>query len=124
MLEYRDLTNRFIGLAIEVRRNIGPGLLEAVYKDFLSAELEDAGIAHRCKVAIPVFYKGGSRPLGFRADLVVDSKVIVEVKATAAPNPAFEPRLLTYLHMSHIRVGLPDELPCPRLRDGLRCFIV
>jgi GxxExxY protein len=81
MLQHQMPTERVIGLAIEVHRATGPGLLESVYADFLSDELEAAGIPFQRKAAIPVVYKGRRPAKGFRADLLVDHAVIVEVKA-------------------------------------------
>ena len=70
MLAYRDLTNRIIGLAIEVHRTIGPGLLESVYAECLCDELAQAGIPFQPQAGVPVTYKGKTLPLGFRADIL------------------------------------------------------
>jgi GxxExxY protein len=124
MLAYRDLTNRIIGLAIEVHRTIGPGLLESVYAECLCDELAQAGVPFQRQVGVPVTYKGRSLPLGFRADILVADVVIVEVKAVAALLPAHDAQILTYLRMSHIRIGLLMNFHATRLKDGLRRFIV
>ena len=71
MLEHRDLTERVIGLAIEVHRAIGPGLLESVYAECMALELQQANIAFQNQVMVPVIYKGTTIPLGFRADIVL-----------------------------------------------------
>jgi GxxExxY protein len=124
MLAYRDLTNRIIGLAIEVHRTIGPGLLESVYAECLCDELAQAGIPFQPQAGVPVTYKGKTLPLGFRADILVADAIIVEVKAVAALLPAHDAQVLTYLRMSHIRVGLLMNFHAIRLKDGLRRFIV
>jgi GxxExxY protein len=124
MLAYRDLTNRIIGLAIEVHRTIGPGLLESVYAECLCDELAQAGIPFQRQVGVPVTYKGKTLPLGFRADILVADVVLVEVKAVAALLPAHDAQVLTYLRMSHIRVGLLMNFHVTRLKDGLRRFII
>jgi GxxExxY protein len=124
MLEHRDLTERVIGLAIEVHRTVGPGLLESVYETGLCVELKQAGIPFRRQVSIPVVYKGTSVSVGFRADIVVADAVILEIKGVAAFIPAHEAQILTYLRMSHIRVGLLLNFHAPRLKDGLLRFIV
>jgi GxxExxY protein len=124
LLAYRDLTNRIIGLAIEVHRTIGPGLLESVYAECLCDELAQAGIPFQRQVGVPVTYKGRTLPLGFRADIQVAEAVIVEVKAVTALLPAHDAQVLTYLRMSHIRVGLLMNFHATRLKDGLRRFIV
>lgn len=120
MLEHQHLTDRIIGLAIEVHRGTGPGLLESVYADFLADELEQAGIPFQQEVPIPVIYKGRRRDKGFRADLLVDNTVIVEVKAVATLAPIHDAQLLTYLRLSGIRVGLTMNFNTLRLTDGLR----
>ena len=124
MLARRDLTERIIGLAIEVHRESGPGLLESVYAGFLGLELRQAGIEFQTQVAVPVIYKGTTFPFGFRADMVVENAVILEIKAVTSFVPAQEAQILTYLRMSHIRIGLLINFHAPRLKDGLRRFIV
>lgn len=124
MLAYRDLTNRIIGLAIEVHRTIGPGLLESAYAECLCDELAQAGVPFQREAGEPVTYKGRTLPLGFRADILVADVVVVEVKAVAALLPAHDAQILTYLRMSHIRVGLLMNFHAKRLKDGLRRFIV
>jgi GxxExxY protein len=124
MLEHRSLTEKIIGLAIEVHRTVGPGLLESVYAECLAYELGHAGIGFETQVTVPVIYKGVTIPLGFRADMVVENTIIVEIKAVAALVPAHEAQLLTYLRMSQLRIGLLMNFHSPRLKDGLRRFIV
>jgi GxxExxY protein len=124
MLQHQTLTERIIGLAIEVHRGTGPGLLESVSADFLCDELEAAGVPVQREAAIPVAYKGSRRDKGFRADLLVDNAVIVEVKAVAALTAIHDAQLLTYLRMSGIRVGLLFNFNALRLIDGLRRRVV
>jgi GxxExxY protein len=124
MLQHRDLTDQIIGLAIEVHRTTGPGLLESIYKDFLCDELEEAGIPFQREAMIPITYKGKTRPRGFRADIVVANTVILEIKAVAAFLPAHDAQILTYLRMTTIRIGLLMNFHALRLKDGLRRFIV
>ncbi len=124
MLEHRDLTERIIGLAIEVHRQTGPGLLESVYAACMAFELEQAGIPLQRQLGIPVFYKGTQLPLGFRADLLVADTVILEVKAVPALLPAYEAQLLTYRRMSRLPVGLLMNFHATRLKDGLKRFII
>lgn len=131
MLEHRALTERLIGLAIDVHRTVGPGLLESVYQECLCLELEEAGIPFQSEVMVPVVYKGRTIPLGFRADILAAGAdilaagaVILEIKAVAALLPAHEAQLRTYLRMSQIRVGLLMNFHASRLKDGLLRFIV
>jgi GxxExxY protein len=124
VLIHRDLTERIIGLAIEVHRTVGPGLLESVYEAGMCFELKQAGIPFRRQVNIPVVYKGTSISLGFRADILVADSVILEIKGVSAFIPAHEAQILTYLRMSHIRVGLLLNFHASRLKDGLLRFAV
>src|SRR3954471_2353280 len=123
MLAYRDLTNRIIGLAIEVHRTIGPGLLESVYAECLYDELAQAGIPFQRQVGVPVTYKGKTLSLGFRADILVADAVLIEVNAIAALLPAHDGQVLTYLRTGPIRIGLLMNFHAPRLKDSPRRFI-
>jgi GxxExxY protein len=118
------LTEQIIGLAIEVHRNTGRGLLESVYEQCLCYELRNAGLCYERQVLIPVNYKGVAVGEGFRADVVVDRQVILEIKAVATVLPAHEAQLQTYLRMSGIHVGLLLNFNTSRLIDGLRRFVV
>ncbi len=121
---HQALSQRVIGLAIEVHRTIGPGLLESVYRECLCLELGEAGIPFANEVMVPVYYKDRNIPLGFRADIVVDHSIIIEVKAVASLLPVHEAQLLTYLRMSRIRVGLIMNFHANLLKDGLlRCIV-
>jgi GxxExxY protein len=124
MLTHRDLSNRIIGLAIEVHRNVGPGLLESVYAECLADELGQAGIPFQREVSVPVTYKGKTLPLGFRADILVANTILVEIKAVVALLPAHDAQILTYLRMSQIPVGLLMNFHAIRLKDGLRRFVI
>lgn len=124
MLIAAELTERIIALAIEVHRNTGRGLLESVYEQCLCHELSQAGLAFERQAAIPVTCKGANIGEGFRADIVVERKVILEVKAVATILPAHEAQLQTYLRMSGIPVGLLLNFNTSRLIDGFRRFVV
>ena len=124
MLEHRDLTNRIIGLAIEVHRHTCPGLLESIYEQCLCRELGDAGIAFARQVAIPIVYKGAPVGDGFKADIVVAYELILEIKAFAPILPIHEVQLRTYLRMRSIHVCLVLKFNMPGLVDGLRRYVV
>jgi GxxExxY protein len=123
VLRHQELTERVIGLAIEVHRKTGPGPLESVYAACRCFELEQAGIPLSRQVSIPVTYKGMSIPLGFRADILVADTVILEIKAVPALLPAHDAQLQTYLRMSGIPIGLLLNFHAARLTDGLRRFV-
>ena len=124
MLLARELTEQVIGLAIEVHRVIGPGMLESVYEGCLCHELAQAGIAFARQVGIPVTYKGVEFDEGFRADILVDHQVVVEIKAVANLVPAHDAQVLTYLRMSGLRVGLLMNFHARLLKHGLRRFVI
>lgn len=124
MLVDAGLTERIIGLAIEVHRNTGKGLLESVYEQCLCFELGQVGIPFERQAGIPVFYKGVPMEEGFRADIIVAGKVIIEIKAVTTILPVHEAQLQTYLRMSGIHVGLIMNFKARRLVDGLKRLIV
>ncbi len=124
MLAAERLTEQVIGLAIEVHRHTGRGLLESVYEQCLCYEFRRAAIPFERQVGIPVIYKGMALDEGFRADIVVERQVILEIKSVAAIIPAHEAQLQTYLRMSRIPVGLILNFNAPRLIDGLRRFVM
>lgn len=123
MPEPDRLTERIIGMAIEVHRTLGPGLLESVYKQCMATELAAANIPFQQEVVFPVVYKGTEIPLGFRADIVVANAVILEIKA-APTTPAHEAQLRTYLRLSQVSIGLLLNFHAVLLKDGIRRFIV
>ena len=124
MLLARELTERVIGLAIEVHRLTGPGMLESVYEGCLCHELAQAGIGFERQARIPVVYKGVRFEEGFRADVLVDRQLVVEIKAVADIVPVHEAQILTYLRMSGLRLGLLFNFHARLLKDGLQRFVV
>ncbi|MEZ6243204.1 MAG: GxxExxY protein [Phycisphaerales bacterium] len=112
-------TDRVIGAAIEVHSCLGPGLLESAYECALTHELVGRGADVRRQVEVPVEYKGIQLDAGFRIDLLVDSSVVVELKAVERILPVHEAQLLTYLKLSRLRVGLLINFNVQRLKDGI-----
>jgi len=118
-----DLTERIIKCAIEVHRQLGPGLLESTYGEAYSIELEDEGLKYRRQLVIPVIYKG--RTIGeYRLDLMVEDLVIVEIKSVERFDPVFEAQLLTYLKITGKKVGLLLNFNSRLLKDGIQRFIL
>jgi len=114
------LTETIIGAAIEVHRNLGPGLLESIYEDCLCWELRQCGIAFLRQPFLPVIYKGSRLAAWYRPDLVIDSKVIVEVKAVEKVIEVHSAQLLTYMKLTEIRVGLLFNFNAPNLVGGMK----
>lgn len=123
MLTHEELTERVIGLAINVHRELGPGLLESVYETCLAFELKQAGVPFRRQVSMPVVYRSVRLQTGFRADLLIADHLIVEIKAVERLTREHEAQLLTYLRMSRCEVGLLLNFNALRLKDGLRRLV-
>jgi GxxExxY protein len=105
-LIHEDLTERVIGAAIEVHREIGPGPMESAYEECLCHELRLRGLAFARQIPLPVRYKGVSLDCGYRLDLVVEDSLVLELKCVEHILPVHEAQLLTYLKMTGKRVGL------------------
>ena len=100
------LTQEIIGAAIEIHRHLGPGLLESAYEECLCHELKVRGLNFRRQVSLPVVYKGVSLDCGYKMDLVVEDRVVIELKCVEAVLGVHQAQLLTYLKLSGRRVGL------------------
>jgi GxxExxY protein len=114
------LTGAVIGAAIEVHRILGPGLLESVYHRSLCHELELRGIPHRPLVPVPVRYKGLDLGDNLVLDILVDGRLILELKAVERLEGVHEAQLLTYLRLSGIRLGLLINFNVRFLKDGIK----
>ena len=117
--EINLLTERVIGAAIEVHRTLGPGLLESTYEECLCRELSLRRIEFTRQVSLPIEYKGVKLDCGYRLDLLISNKVVVEVKSVHALEPIHKAQLLTYLRVGGWRVGLLINFNVPVLRDGI-----
>lgn len=121
--EINQLSNRVIGAAIEVHRALGPGLLESVYETCLMCELNQMGIAVERQVEVPVEYKGKRIECGFRADMVINESIIMELKSVDALQPIHEAQLITYLGLSGYRLGLLMNFNEKLLKNGIKRLI-
>jgi GxxExxY protein len=119
-----ELTNRIIEAAIEVHRNLGPGLIESVYETCLCHELTERMFQFERQKEINLTYKGISLDSICRLDLVVEGKVILELKSVDQLHPVHEAQLLTYLKLSGIKTGLLMNFNCRLLKDGIRRFVL
>ena len=118
-----ELTHRLIGAAITVHRELGPGLLEAVYEECLCFELSRIGIPFERQKPIPVVYRGNKLDCGYRADVVILSRVIVEIKAIASLAPIHDAVMLTYLRLSGCHIGLLINFHSAVLKDGIHRYV-
>ena len=105
---------------MEVHRSLGPGLLESAYQACLCYELELRKIPFRQQIEIPIAYKGVKLPCGYRIDLIVSDKVVLELKSVQEVLPVHEAQLLTYLHLTGLRIGLLINFNVAGLKNGIR----
>lgn len=123
-LEEDKIAQAIIGAAIQVHKAFGPGLLESLYEAALCKELAFAGINFRRQIAQNVSYRGDDLGLGYRIDILVGDKVIVEVKSVEKIIPIHEAQLLTYLKLSGIRLGLIINFNDILLKNGLKRVVL
>ena len=109
-----------VDAALRVHKALGPGLLESVYEACLAHELAKRGMSFRTQVTLPVRYDGVQLDAGFRVDLLVEDRVIVELKAVETLLPIHEAQLITYLKLSGLRLGLLLNFNVRLLREGMR----
>lgn len=114
-----DLTGQVIGAAIEVHKEFGPGLDELDYEQALHLELLALGIEHQCQVPLPLIYKDTKLDCGYRMDLVVAGRLLLELKAVEKLHPLHEAQLITYLRLSRLKLGLLMNFGSLVLRDGI-----
>ena len=118
-----ELTRAIIGSAISVHRRLGPGLLEGTYRACLLKQLATDGLDARSEVPMPMIYDGVTLDVGYRADIVVGDRVLLELKSVEMLLPVHEAQVLTYLKHSGLRVGLLMNFNVRRLVDGVRRFV-
>jgi GxxExxY protein len=118
-----ELTHAVIGAAIEIHRNLGPGLLEAVYEECLARELTLLNIPYERQKPIPLVYKDLKLECGYRLDLLIAGRVVVEIKSIEALAPIHESVMLTYLRLSGCSLGLLINFHVPVLKDGIRRYV-
>ena len=119
----KDLTGSVIGAAIEVHKALGPGLLESAYEECLCRELDLRKIHYKRQKEIPIEYKGIELDCGYRADILVEDKLLLELKACESIEKIHEAQLLTYLKLTNIDLGLLINFNVPILKEGLKRLI-
>jgi len=122
-MDINKITEQIIGSAIEVHRILGPGLLESAYQECMSHEFEIRGIAAKSKHPLPLNYKGHRLKKNYEVDLLVEDKVVVELKAVQSLDKLHEAQLLTYLKLGGWKVGLLINFNVPVLKDGIRRMV-
>lgn len=122
-MDLNQLSKVVLDCAFEVRKTIGPGLLESAYEAALAYEIRQRGVAVKRQVPIQFVYKGIDLGESYRIDLLVDDRLIVECKATEANNPVYGAQCLTYLKATGLTLGLVINFGCPLLKDGIERVI-
>lgn len=118
------ITNKIIGCAIEVHRNLGPGLLESAYEECLFYELVRNELNVKRQLTLPLVYKDVKLDAGYRIDLLVENKVIVEIKSVDAIAEIHKAQLMTYMKLANIKLGLLINFNVLRLKDGIIRWII
>ncbi|WP_281173068.1 GxxExxY protein [Geothrix fermentans] len=118
-LIHGEITEKVLGAAIEVHKHLGPGLLESTYESCLCHELQIRGLSFQRQVSLPLDYKGLHVEAAFRLDLVVEGKIIVELKSQEGILPVHEAQLMTYMKLTGMRVGLMLNFNVPAMKDGI-----
>ena len=119
-----DITHEIIGAAIEVHKRLGPGLLESAYEAGLAHEIHLRNLRVDQQVPVPVIYRETKLECGYRIDLFVEGRIVVELKSVEFLAPIHEAIILTYLRLSGRRIGLLINFHVSVLKDGVRRFIV
>jgi GxxExxY protein len=118
------LTQRVIGLAIEIHRALGPGLLESVYEECLAFEFKENGVPYRRQVSQPITYKSVTLGGAYRMDFVVDEALVVGLKTVERLSPVHDAQLLSYMKLSGLRTGLLLNFHCAVLKDGIKRLVL
>ena len=123
-MEENELTKVIIGAAIDVHRQLGPGLLESAYEACLCHELGLKQIPYERQKSLPVIYKGLSLECGYRIDILVDEKVVLEIKSVEGLLPIHEAQMLTYMRLDGWKAGLLINFNVPLLKQGIRRLVL
>jgi GxxExxY protein len=122
-MEINKITEKIIGCAIEVHRNLGPGLLESAYEECLIFELKKEELLVERQKPVPIVYKDIKLECGYRIDILVENTVIVELKVVDAINPVHEAQILTYMKFADKNIGLLINFNVTVLKNGIKRFV-
>ena len=123
-MKFDSLSNRVIGCAIEVHRELGTGLLESAYEQCLAHELKLGGIQFDRQKNLPVEYKGQKIDCGYRIDLLVEGQLILELKCVDALTSVHQAQLMTYMKLAKIKTGFLINFNVSLLKNGLKRFVL
>ena len=120
---HREVSGAVIGCAIRVHQHLGPGLLESAYQKCLAYEAITAGMEIETQKPIPLVYGNVRLKCGYRADLIANGIVLVEIKAISEWHPIFEAQMISYLKLTNLKAGLWINFNVRRLKDGIRRYV-
>ena len=123
-MEFDELPNKVIGCALEVHKALGPGLMESVYEKCLSFELTNSGLRNETQKALPVNYKDAQIDCGYRIDILVENKLIVELKSVDKVLLIHQSQILTYMKLAGVSTGLLLNFNVAKLKDGIKRFVL
>ena len=122
--EIEELATKILDCAFKVHRTLGPGLMESVYEICLGHELKQLGIKFQSQVSLPVKYQGIEMEGGMSLDMLVEDKIILELKAAEKMIPLYDAQLMTYLKLTNLRMGLLINFNVPLLKDGIKRIVL
>ena len=123
MKDIEEIGRNIVHCAIKIHKALGPGLLESVYQKCLTYELEKLGLKVACEVPLSVKYEEVNIDIGFRIDMLVEDKIIIENKTVDKIAPIHEAQLLTYLKMTDLRLGFLLNWNVPLMKDGIKRMV-
>ena len=115
-----ELAKIIVELCLKIHKILGPGLLESVYEEVLCYELKKLGIRFKRQQGIPVIYESINMDLGFRADIIIEDKLIIELKSSEGVDPVHYKRLLTYLRITNMKLGLMVNFNVELIKYGIK----
>ena len=115
-----EIARVIVDISYQIHRELGPGLFESVYEEILFYELNEYGFSVERQKPIPVIWKNKKMELGFRADLIIENKVVIEVKSVEAINPIHPKQVLTYIRLTNLKLGLLINFNEPLIKNGLK----
>jgi GxxExxY protein len=118
-----DLTHAVIGMAIEVHRELGPGLLESAYEECFAYELQHSSLKFIRQNPVPITYKGLELDCGYRIDLLIEDELVIELKSVEDLLPVFDAQLLTYMKLAGKHLGLLINFNVPMVKMGIKRFV-
>lgn len=121
---YSELTKEIIGASIEVHKHLGPGMLESAYEECLCYELKLRNLKYERQKPVPIIYKEIKLECGYRIDILVEDKIILELKSVECFNPIHEAQILTYMRFAEKRLGLLINFNVKKLTEGLKRYIL